>query len=95
MIRFETERLITREHEVEDIDDYHACVSDPDVMKYIIGFKRTTSIKESRSMLAEAIEYSLENPREKIYLAIDLKDTPQYIGSVGGSGCPRLDRLCF
>lgn len=85
MIHIETERLIVREHKAEDLEEYHLCVSDPAVMRYIIGFKQTMSVEESQAKLTEAIESAFEVPRVKYFLAITLKDSARYIGSTGGT----------
>ena len=80
MIRFETKRLTIREHRIEDLDGYHAWISDPAVMRYVNGFGQTHSIEESRLSLVEAIESSAEMPRKKFFLAVALTSTAEYIG---------------
>ena len=91
MIRFETKRLTIREHRIEDLDDYHAWIADPAVMRYVNGFGQTRSIEESRLSLVEAIESSAEMPRKKFFLAVALTSTAEYIGSVG-SMVERLEK---
>lgn len=84
MIKIITKRLLIREHKIDDLENYHKWISDPDIMRYVIGFPRTKSIKESFISLAEAIQGSLEVPRKKYYIALTLKNTKEYIGSGGG-----------
>ena len=89
MIKIETERLLIREHNMEDLNDYHAWISDPAVMRYVAGFRVTRSIEESLASLTAAIESRKEIPRKKYFAALARKDTGQYIGSIGGM----IDRL--
>jgi len=84
MIRIETDRLLLREHALEDLDDYHAWMSDPAVMRYIIGFKQSRTHEESLAGLKKAIEGINETPRKKYFVAITERDTGMYIGSGGG-----------
>ncbi len=83
-VRLETDRLIIREHEYADIEGYHKWISDQDVMRYVAGFPRTRTKEASIVSLTEAIRSSFEEPRAKYFVAIELKDTEEYIGSGGG-----------
>ncbi|MBT3274455.1 MAG: GNAT family N-acetyltransferase [Spirochaetales bacterium] len=84
MIQIATERLLIREHEHTDIDDYHSWISDPDVMRYVAGFPRTDTKQESLASLTEAIKSRNEQLRVKYFVALTLKNTGEYIGSGGG-----------
>jgi [ribosomal protein S5]-alanine N-acetyltransferase len=85
MIKLETERLTIREHRIEDLDGYHAWISDPAVMRYVNGFGQTHTIEESRGSLVETMESYAETPRTKFFLAVALTSTAEYIGSVGST----------
>jgi len=84
MIHILTNRLIIREYKAEDLDGYYKWMSDPEVMKYVIGFSRTKSRQESLDRLTEAIKSSHKDLRIKYYAAITLKDSHIYIGNYGG-----------
>ena len=81
MIEIITKRLILRDHTPGDLQGYHKWISDPVVMKYVVGFPRTNSIQESFVSLADAINGSLESPRKKYFLAITLKLFLKRIGN--------------
>ena len=83
-VRIETKRLVIREQQVADLDGYHLWISDSEVMRYVAGFPRTKSREESIASLREAIESSYVRPRRKFFVALELKETGDYIGSGGG-----------
>ena len=84
MIIIETDRLLIRDHKIEDLNDYHKWISDPKVMNYVNGFPISSSIQESGISLDEAIESQKQKPRIKFFMAIILKGSTTYIGSTGG-----------
>ena len=84
MIRIETDRLLLRDHSLEDLNDYHAWMSDPAVMRYIIGFKQSNTRDESLASLKKTIEGINKTPRTNYFIAIAQRDTGRYIGSGGG-----------
>lgn len=78
----ETERLIIRENEEQDMDKLHELLSDREVM-YYMGFG-SSSIEDTRSNLKVSIEEQLRGKdREKYYFAIEEKQTTNYVGQIG------------
>lgn len=82
MIKFETERLIIREHNENDLLDLHELISKEKAMFYIQDIQ-TKTIKESKENLEVAITESNSKKRDKYFLAITKKDTDEYIGEIG------------
>jgi [ribosomal protein S5]-alanine N-acetyltransferase len=82
MIKLETQRLIIRDHIMEDLLPLHSLISDEKAMFYIPDIK-TSSLEESKENLRVSMtEAKLEN-REKYFLAITLKETEEYVGEIG------------
>ena len=55
MLQIPGRRIYLRDHETEDLLTYHEWISDAEVMKYVAGFPKTNSLKESFTSLADAI----------------------------------------
>lgn len=82
MIKIETERLLIREHILEDLNGLHRLISDEKAMYYLPEIK-TATLEESKQNLYEAIkEANLEN-RSKYFFAIVNKEANAYIGEIG------------
>ena len=77
MTILETDRLLIRDYEPEDIDDLHRLLSDKHTM-YFLDDISTNSIDES----AENLESVLLNA-DGHYFCICNKETGAYIGSIG------------
>lgn len=84
MIILETERLIIRDYDENDLDEVHKLFTDEDVMYYMPDIK-TNSIFESKKTLFQSIMESKIPNRKKYFFAIIMKDTGQYIGEIGFS----------
>ncbi len=80
-IRLETQRLILREYEWEDLERHHKLISDPEIMYYIQDVF-SHSMEESEENLRNAIS-DIENPnRTKVYLVLQTKQG-DYVGGIG------------
>lgn len=82
MIRLETERLLVREHKLEDLDGLHALLSNEE-NTYFIQDLRTSTLDESRLNLFEAIKGTHLDHRTKVFLAIEEKTSGDYVGEIG------------
>lgn len=83
MIRLITDRLIIRDHKIEDLSDYHILMSNRETLKYMheVG---TDSFELSKESLTDAIEQSkFDTDRERYFFGIFNKETKEYIGEVG------------
>lgn len=77
-----TERLILREFQKKDLKAHHRLLSDAETM-YFVQDVMTASLKESRQNLEEAMAARDENPRTRVFLAMELAATGDYMGSIG------------
>lgn len=84
MVKIETERLVIRDYEPDDIAAFHDLFTNDDVMLLMPEIK-TSSLDESKKYLYEAIVESQYENRRKFFFAITLKDTESYIGEIGFS----------
>lgn len=82
MVKFETERLIIRDHVEQDVDYLHSLISDEKAMFYLPDIK-TDTLDQSKENLYEAIKESNLDERKKYFFAIVDKETSQYIGEIG------------
>lgn len=82
MIQLKTKRLMIRDPKNEDIEGWNRLISDPKTMYYLQDIKTSTK-EESHRNLEVAMEET-ENPnRSKYFLAIEHRDTGDFMGSVG------------
>ena len=82
MIKLETARLNIRDPKPEDLLDWHRLMSDEKTMYYLQDIM-THSLEESKKNLMEAVA-DIENPkRTKYFLAIELKENRDFVGSIG------------
>lgn len=82
MIRLETERLIIRDHVMEDLKDHHRLMSDIEVMSYIQDIM-THSLEESKENLQFSIMESKQVNRKCYFFAILEKESEKFVGSIG------------
>lgn len=82
MIRLETDRLIIRDHSMEDIEGYHILMSDIDTLKYLIDLG-TSNREESLESLQDAINQASDNNRERYFFGMFLKESGEYLGEIG------------
>ncbi|MFK8061475.1 MAG: GNAT family N-acetyltransferase [Polaribacter sp.] len=77
---FETQRLIIRKLELNDLDEFHQLESNPNVLKYATG--EIKNLKENALELKELIaKYNRPNNDFWIY-AIERKSDQKFIGTV-------------
>jgi ribosomal-protein-alanine N-acetyltransferase len=81
MLTLDGKRLYLRDHQGDDLDQFHAWLSDPVVARYLSW--RTASREESLIQLADAIREANRIPRVKYYFAIVLRDGNAVIGDAG------------
>jgi ribosomal-protein-alanine N-acetyltransferase len=76
LILFETERLILRDHEPQDLDDYCAMEMDPEVRRFVGGRPRTRADAKARFR-------RLRGKTRLPFCAMVLKAENRYIGRCG------------
>ena len=81
-MRLETERLIIRDYEESDRDDYFRLKSDPETMYYLQDINVST-----RRELDEEFDQVLQDTKKKdrtfYFFHIELKDSHEQVGSAG------------
>ena len=82
MIKLFTERLLIREHQIEDLEEHHELFSDDISMKYLPEIK-TNTLDESRKDLMEAINEINSENRKLYFFRIENRNTNEYIGEIG------------
>jgi ribosomal-protein-alanine N-acetyltransferase len=82
MINLFTERLIIRDHRIEDLIDYHQLLSDEISMRYLPQIK-TTTLEESKNDLLKSINEINSENRKLYFFQIENKHTKEYIGEIG------------
>jgi RimJ/RimL family protein N-acetyltransferase len=78
MIAFETERLLFRDHEQNDLDAYCAMEADPEVRRYVGGAPRTREAAEKKFL----VHLKPRNPRWQLWATV-YKPEGCYIGYCG------------
>lgn len=81
-ICLETERLILREHQIEDCETHHELLSDAESMYYVQDLMNHSMV-ESRKNLMMAIVESYNPERVYYFLRLEKKDTKEHIGEIG------------
>jgi ribosomal-protein-alanine N-acetyltransferase len=71
MLTISGQRIDLRDHHPNDLEGFHAWLSDPIVTQYLSW--RTTTLEESFLRLADAIRENERQPRTKYFLAMVLK----------------------
>ena len=82
MLPLTTERLVLRNYRIEDLGPHHRLMSDKKTMYYLADLYCKT-LEDSRANLVAAIVGSNENPRTRVFLAVENAATREYIGSAG------------
>ena len=77
----ETERLILREISERDFDAVHAYASDPEVVEYVPWGPNTP--QDTHDCLARTMTQAVAEPRLDYVFAVESKDSPGMLGSVG------------
>ena len=80
MIRLETERLILRQYDENDLPDFHKLMSDKQNM-YFLDDITTNSLEESKESLKKAIEVNEQEKARRF--CIELRENNRLIGAVG------------
>ena len=81
MFSIQTNRLIIRDWQIDDVSDANEYASDPDVCKFMDW--GPNSKRETENFIDVAHKSSLEMPRRGFELAIQYKDNEKVIGGVG------------
>jgi ribosomal-protein-alanine N-acetyltransferase len=82
MIKLLTDRLLLRDHVIEDLETHHELLSNNTVMKYLQDIK-TNNIEESKQNLQNIIDDSLSKDRKLHFFRIENKVTNEFIGEIG------------
>jgi Acetyltransferases, including N-acetylases of ribosomal proteins len=81
-ITLKTERLIIRDHIIEDLPTHHELLSN-DIAMYYLKDLKTHSVEESRDNLQDSIDEINYKNRTKYFFRIELKNTFEHIGEIG------------
>lgn len=81
MLRIEAERICLRDHQIGDLNAYHAWISDPEITQFLTWGAKTR--EESQARLAECLRENGKEDRTKYYFAVLLKDEGRIIGDAG------------
>lgn len=81
-MRLATERLIIRDYEEGDRDDYFRLKNDPETMYYLQDIK-LSSQQESDEEFNRVLQDAKRDDRTFYFLYMELKDTHEQVGSVG------------
>lgn len=82
MVRFETERLVIRDHVEDDKENLQRLLTDPKAMRYLPDiFCRT--VEEVHENLQTAVREARYPDRTKYFFVIEHKTEHQYIGEIG------------
>jgi len=84
MIYLQTPRLIIRDYEPEDIDDYFTLFSDKKAMYYLPKIYLRT-VEEAKKQLDMVIDEIGREDRQRYFFCIKDKETGAYIGNIGYS----------
>jgi ribosomal-protein-alanine N-acetyltransferase len=82
MVQLYTERLIIRDHVLNDLMEHHELLSDEKSMRYLPEIK-TKNLSESRKNLIKSIEAANSEDRKLYFFRIENKNTKEYIGEIG------------
>lgn len=82
MIHIETEHLLIRDHIADDLQAFHALVSDREVMRYLPEIY-CASIEESERNLQTSIAAIGTEHRTKYFFAILEHSSEQFVGAIG------------
>ena len=82
MVQLFTERLLIRDHTLNDLYNYHELLSDNKSMRYLT-FLKTSNLEESKQILQKAIDEANSDDRKYYFFWIENKITKDFIGEVG------------
>jgi ribosomal-protein-alanine N-acetyltransferase len=82
MVQLYTERLIIRDHVLDDLTEHHELLSDEKSMRYLPEIK-TKNLNESKANLLKSIEEAGSKDRKLYFFRIENKNTKEYIGEIG------------
>jgi ribosomal-protein-alanine N-acetyltransferase len=82
VIRLETERLVIRDHALEDLHELYSLLSDPKVMHFIPDLQ-VVDLEGARANLGVALEEAARPDRGKFFFAIVEKSSGAYVGEIG------------
>ena len=82
MIKLFTDRLVIRDYNIEDLDNYYEILSDNKVMYYLQDIK-AKNIEETRENLIKIINDQESKERKFYHFKIENKSTSEFIGSIG------------
>jgi RimJ/RimL family protein N-acetyltransferase len=88
--QIETDRLLLRRLTDADIQPFYRFLSDPDSTRYM-AFTDEQKTNEGATAMVEATIASYDTDAAIFVLAITLKDSGEYIGSLGASPDPDAD----
>jgi [ribosomal protein S5]-alanine N-acetyltransferase len=85
MFQLEGARIILRDHQADDLEAFHAWLSDPVVTRYLSWrpATRTATREESFMRLADALREAGKEPRTKYYLALVRREDGRVLGEAG------------
>ena len=81
MVNLETETLVIRDPNLEDINGYHQLLSDELTLYYWLS--STSSLEQNRYKLEEAVAEARSINRTKYFFTIEHRETKRYVGTVG------------
>jgi ribosomal-protein-alanine N-acetyltransferase len=82
MINLFSERLIIRDHLIEDLIGHHELLSDEISMKYLPDIK-TLTLEESKNNLLKSINEITSKNRKLYFFRMENKITKEHIGEIG------------
>jgi ribosomal-protein-alanine N-acetyltransferase len=82
MVELYTERLLIRDHALDDLMTHHELLSDGTSMKYLPEIK-TNDLEESKENLLKSIEGINSEKRELYFFRIENRNTKEHIGEIG------------
>ena len=82
MLYFETERLILRDYNENDFEEYYKLKSDPETMYYLQDIQLFTQ-EEAKIDFEMVLHDRKESGRKFYFFHIEMKETHEQIGSVG------------
>jgi ribosomal-protein-alanine N-acetyltransferase len=81
-MQFYTERLIIRDHVLDDLTELHELLSDEKSMRYLPEIK-TKDLNESRENLINSVAEAGSKERKLFFFRIEKRITKEYIGEIG------------
>ncbi len=80
--KIETERLLLREIDLEDIKNFNILGSNKNITKHL-DYIKTNSKAETEKWIQQRIEWNKQIPKTSLNLTITLKDTSEFVGWIG------------